>query len=308
MDNTSTTDSTTTSRNAGIAGDMALRRRPASPAANAVTHGLTATKFLPDVLGADVLERHRGRFAAEWRPSTPTEAFLVEELARHAAALERATPIEESVLRTAARGLGMMADFGGDPATDEDRVLAATCGAETIDRLTRYRRAHEKAFLATLARLRELRAGGAYVPVPAAPVNPLMALRFDEERCLRYLRIRRETGASGCPACGNTGGKSLTVRDLWQCARCRRQSSPRAGTVMEGSPLPVRTWFSAIAAILREPKTSTASLCTQTEIRREKTVRAVADKIRRALDSADRERLLAGLNATIVQELAASIG
>src|ERR1700719_1216009 len=85
---------------------------------NAVKHGLTAGPLLPAVLGPEILAGHRERFAAEWRPCTPTESHLVDELARHAAALERATPIEEAILRTSARRLGMIADGG----TDEDQL------------------------------------------------------------------------------------------------------------------------------------------------------------------------------------------
>ena len=55
---------------------------------NALTHGLTATRLLPAVLGHDLLERHARDFGAEWDPRTPTERLLVREIARHAAALE----------------------------------------------------------------------------------------------------------------------------------------------------------------------------------------------------------------------------
>ena len=78
-----------------------------------------------------------GGFYSEWQPSTPTEACLVEELARHAAALERATPIEEAVLRTSARGLSRIAESDLDEDAGADRVLAAACGTETVDRVTR---------------------------------------------------------------------------------------------------------------------------------------------------------------------------
>src|ERR1700722_19957573 len=127
-----------------------LPRGLAPRAANSATHGLTARKYLPEILGPKLLESHRHRFREEWQPATPTQVFLVEELARHAAALERATPIEEAVLRTSARGLSSIADTDGDD-TAHDYVLAAACGTETVDRVTRYRRAREKAFLSALA-------------------------------------------------------------------------------------------------------------------------------------------------------------
>lgn len=126
--------------NGSAGGPRGVTRRLASRAANAATHGLTATKLLPEILGPELLQSHRQKFQSEWQPCTPTQAYLVEELARHAAALERATPIEEAVLRTSARGLSGISD-PGDEGTERDHVLAAACGTETVDRVTRYRRA-----------------------------------------------------------------------------------------------------------------------------------------------------------------------
>jgi len=268
-------------------------------AANAATHGLTAKKLQPAIFGTEVLERQRQRFRAEWQPATPTEACLVEELARHAAALERATPIEEAVLRTSARELSSISDTNGDQAAAQDRVLAAACGSETIDRITRYRRAHEKGFFAALTRLRELRESSAAVVLPPK----LSALQFDATACMRYLRRRREL--KGCPACGAIEGKWLGSRDVWQCRKCRRQVGPRSGTVCECSPLPVHMWFAAIAAIFENWSIGTDALAEMIGIRREKTVRAMAQRIREACESLDSERLLAGLDTLTLIQLAA---
>jgi hypothetical protein len=289
---------------AASAGPQAESRRRTSRATNAATHGLTATRYLPEILGPELLERHRQSFHAEWKPSTPTEAYLVEELARHAAALERATPIEEAVLRTSARGLGLMSNASEDGLAGQDRVLAAACGSETVDRVTRYRRMHEKAFLAALARLRELQSRSETVPLPVAGTP--IPLRFDEPTCLRYLQHRRDAEKSDCTSCGGSDGKWLVGRDQWQCRQCRRQMSARSGTVMERSPLSLRVWFAAIASILQDRQISTTALGEITGIRREKTVRALAERIRQALDSADAGRLLAGLNRQILKELAGS--
>jgi transposase-like protein len=237
-----------------------VSRRLASRAANAASHGLTATKRLPEILGPELLERHRQRFQLEWRPCTPTQTYLVEELARHAAALERGTLIEEAVLRTSARGLSRISDSDGDEDVGDDHVLAAACGAETVDRVTRYRRAHEKG----------------------------------------------DAGKSRCPSCGGADGKWLARRGQWQCGDCRRQVSARSGTVMERSRLSLRVWIAAIAAILQDRKISTEALCEITGIRRAKTVRALAQRIRKAIDSPNADRLLAGLNAEMLRELAGS--
>ena len=210
-------------------GPRGVPRRLAFRAANAATHGLTARRYLPEILGADLIERHRQGFRSEWKPATPTQAFLVEELARHAAALERATPIEEAVLRTSARGLSAISDSDGDEDFG-DHALAAACGAETVDRVTRYRRAHEKAFVQALARLRELRAVSNVDLVPPA----IPPLRFEETACVDYLRKHHDAGKSRCPSCGGTHGKWLVGRELWQCRKCRRQFSAGGGRSWNG--------------------------------------------------------------------------
>jgi hypothetical protein len=273
-------------------GSVAVKPGVVARAVNAATHGLTAKKYLPEILGSEVLERHCQRFQSEWQPSTPTESYLVEELARHAAALERAAPIEEAVLRTSARGLSGIAEPDLDQGAGQDRILAAACGAETIDRVTRYRRAHEKGFLAALARLRELRASrdAVFLQAPRAP------LHFDETACLRYLQRLRDANKSGCPWCGGAEGKWLVGREQWQCQRCRRQVSARSGTVFERSRLRLRVWFAAIGAIIQDRRLSTEAFREITGIRREKTARALAQRIREATDSPEAKRLLAGLD------------
>jgi hypothetical protein len=50
--------------------------------------------LLPDVLGRDLVEQYFERLQAEWRPATPTETFLVREMARHGVALERTEQME----------------------------------------------------------------------------------------------------------------------------------------------------------------------------------------------------------------------
>jgi Transposase zinc-ribbon domain len=49
-----------------------------------------------------------------------------------------------------------------------------------------------------------------------------------------------------CPGCGGRRYSLVTTRDLYQCTRCRRQTSPIAGTVFASTHLPLRLWFRAI--------------------------------------------------------------
>jgi len=63
-----------------------------------------------------------------------------------------------------------------------------------------------------------------------------------EDACREYLtKLRWPTGFI-CPACqGNVGW--VDRRHRWTCQDCRRQSTVTAGTVFEGTHLPLQVWF-----------------------------------------------------------------
>jgi transposase-like protein len=66
-----------------------------------------------------------------------------------------------------------------------------------------------------------------------------------EAACSAYLtRLRWRSGFT-CPACGERGAWN-TSRGLFRCKTCQRQTSVVAGTVLEGTRKPLRTWFQAI--------------------------------------------------------------
>jgi transposase-like protein len=49
-----------------------------------------------------------------------------------------------------------------------------------------------------------------------------------------------------CPVCGGGRYSLVTTRDLYQCTKCRRQTSPIAGTIFASTHQPLRLWFRAI--------------------------------------------------------------
>lgn len=69
-----------------------------------------------------------------------------------------------------------------------------------------------------------------------------------EDKCWAHLVQWRWPKGFVCPICG--GGKySMLVcgaRRLFQCSRCRTQTSVTAGTIFASTKLPLRTWFRAI--------------------------------------------------------------
>ena len=76
---------------------------------------------------------------------------------------------------------------------------------------------------------------------------PEFEARFpDDAACARWLLAKRWPDGFRCPACGHDkawelGRERLTL----QCAACERQVSVTAGTVLHGSHLPLKVWFTA---------------------------------------------------------------
>src|SRR5271154_6091351 len=67
-----------------------------------------------------------------------------------------------------------------------------------------------------------------------------------EEQCRAIVIASRWPRGFECPACGGRQYCLVTTRDLYQCTKCRRQTSPIAGTIFASTHLPLRLWFRAI--------------------------------------------------------------
>jgi transposase-like protein len=89
---------------------------------------------------------------------------------------------------------------------------------------------------------------------PGHPIGgqdyPRTLAEFDEwfsseAACVAYLSRLRWLDGFTCPACGG-GSAWSTGRGLLRCKACQRQTSALAGTVLEGTRKPLRTWFQAM--------------------------------------------------------------
>ena len=76
---------------------------------------------------------------------------------------------------------------------------------------------------------------------------PEFEARFpDDAACARWLFEKRWPQGFRCPGCGHDKGWGLSRGLLLvECARCRRQTSVTAGTVLHRSHLPLKLWFLA---------------------------------------------------------------
>jgi len=258
-----------------------------SPAANAVRHGLTSKKYIPAILEAGRVAALVEKLERELCPESETEGLLVREIARHAAMLELAEQAEGAVLRIGAESLApMLASPEGE--LPMDAALAAAVTTDSIDRLTRYRRAHEKAMHQALDRLRE-RQAARHRRVGRRPKS------FDSEAaCRAQLRARFEAPSWQCPRCQHRHGYWLDKREKWECASCRAQVTLRYGTVFARSPLSLVTWFAAVGHVLTNPGISAAELSQRLSLARPATVQAILGRIRQAIDAGG--AALAGLD------------
>jgi transposase-like protein len=75
-----------------------------------------------------------------------------------------------------------------------------------------------------------------------------------EEDCRKYLFQKRWPKGFICPKCGNTTFYELEDQVHYQCARCKRQTSVTAGTLMHKTHLQLRYWFWAIYLISRDKR------------------------------------------------------
>lgn len=81
------------------------------------------------------------------------------------------------------------------------------------------------------------------------PDFPRSVLEFqhqfpDEAACAAWLLAARWPDGFRCPACGHDHAWKLETKAwTYECAKCRRQTSVTAGTVMHSSKLPLTVWF-----------------------------------------------------------------
>jgi transposase-like protein len=126
---------------------------------------------------------------------------------------------------------------------------------------------------------------------------PEFEVRFpDEAACARWLFGKRWPDGFRCPGCGHAKGWELGRGALLvECARCHRQTSVTAGTVLHRSHLPLKLWFlAAWLAATHRNGISARQLGLQLGLGSYKTAWLLLRKLRHAMVDPGREPL-AGL-------------
>ena len=257
---------------------------------NAVRHGLTATTLLPDVLQNECVDSIADALRAEWNPQTPTEEYLVREVARHQAALDKVESMENSVLRRGARAALLLNDGEGESEL-RDVALAGAATSDALHRISRYRRTHERAVLRSLDALRHIRE----TPLAISDDKPSHAPVMCESDCENWL-AQRAQDRFRCRKCDGQIAIRLVKAKALQCRSCRGQVGLRAGTVMERSKASLPLWFNAIRAVVEDRDISVKSLAKVIGVSRIATARSIRQRILRAMESTSSSDLLASLD------------
>src|SRR5215216_6911459 len=75
----------------------------------------------------------------------------------------------------------------------------------------------------------------------------------DEEACRKAWFAWRWPEGFKCPRCAGSKYCEIRGRQLLQCWQCRHQTSLIAGTVLQGTKLPMRVWFRAMHLLAQAP-------------------------------------------------------
>jgi transposase-like protein len=111
----------------------------------------------------------------------------------------------------------------------------------------------------------------------------------DDETCHRRLFEIIWPDGWKCPICGAAGYDYLSTRKLYQCKKCRRQTSATAGTIMHGSHLPLHKWFRAIYILGRNYAVKAVALRRELDVSYQ-TVLKIKLKIKKVIKLSHRRR------------------
>lgn len=118
----------------------------------------------------------------------------------------------------------------------------------------------------------------------------------DDEACAKHIAALRWPEGFVCPQCGNKGAWYLSKRHLFDCKRCRFQTSVTAGTVFHATRTPLVKWYWMIYHMAMDKVgVSVAEMQRLLDIKQYRTAWLMAHKVRKAMADRDSGYRLAGL-------------
>ncbi|MGG1877083.1 IS1595 family transposase [Paenibacillus cisolokensis] len=126
-------------------------------------------------------------------------------------------------------------------------------------------------------------------------LQPFHSRYHSEEACMEALIAMKWPDGFVCPRCDHTGCSRLNSRrvPLFECGRCKHQTSALVGTIFEGTRLPLLKWFMALDLFLLPDGISAMRLSQVIDVTY-KTAWLMLHKIRHAALHFDARELLYG--------------
>src|ERR1700733_10697068 len=104
---------------------------------------------------------------------------------------------------------------------------------------------------------------------------------------MAFSAIRWPNGIE-CPHCRSREKHSyVSTRHIWKCRSCRKQFSPKAGTIFEDSPIGLDKWFTAVWMVANHPERVTPYRLHQTVRVTQTTAQFMLRRIRLAMQAGD---------------------
>lgn len=111
-----------------------------------------------------------------------------------------------------------------------------------------------------------------------------------------HFKRQREQNGITCKKCGHDRHYWLNAKNIWQCANCRFRTTLRSGTVMQGSHLPFKKWYLAMAFMTAENQgISAKEMQRQLKHRRYDTIWSLMHRIRNAMGNRQDQFTLEGI-------------
>jgi transposase-like protein len=121
------------------------------------------------------------------------------------------------------------------------------------------------------------------VEIPGTLSEALRHYANPDVATMAFAAIRWPTGIE-CPRCHSQKKHSyISTRHIWKCKSCRKQFSPKAGTIFEDSPIGLDKWFTAVWIVANDQKRVTSYRLHQTLGVTQTTAQFVLRRIRLAM-------------------------
>src|SRR3970040_682509 len=82
----------------------------------------------------------------------------------------------------------------------------------------------------------------------STPKSLMEAIRYfaDPDNSVNFVARMRWPEGVTCPHCSAKEPMFLKTRRIWKCRECRKQFSPKTGTIFEDSPISLDKWLTAM--------------------------------------------------------------